>query len=132
MDSLINSRDVADDTPLSPELEAQIDGAYEAARSAPPAPAVYQVEYLAGVRLLLLHLKSGQRLVIPIEELEDLAGIPEEKLSHTELLASGTWIHFPEFDGNLDVPSLVAGTRGSKKWMEQLEAKRSAALKAAA
>ncbi len=112
--------------------DAEIDAAIEEARNAPAAPAARKVEFVPGVRLLLLELKSGQRLAIPVEDLEDLVNTTDEQLATIELLGPGTGIHFPEFDGNLYVPYLVEGSRGSKRWMEQLEAKRAAALMAAA
>ncbi len=112
--------------------DAEIDAAIEEARYAPTPPAATKVEFLRSVRLLLLELKSGQRLAIPVEDLEELANATDEQLATIELLGPGTGIHFPEFDGNLYVPYLVEGSRGSKRWMEQLEAKRAAALKAAA
>ena len=110
----------------------QIDAAIAETAHVPPPPAAAKAQYLAGVRLLLLNLKSGQRLAIPVEDLEELANATDEQLATIELLGPGTGIYFPAFDGNLYVPYLVEGSRGSKHWMEQLEAKRAAALQAAA
>ncbi len=112
--------------------DAEIDAAIEEAKSAPALPAATRVEFVPSLRLLLLQLKSGQRLAIPVEDLEELANATDEELAAVELLGPGTGVHFPAFDGNLYVPYLVEGNRGSKRWMEQLEAKRAAALKAAA
>ena len=119
------------EAPMSTELEAEIDAALEAARLAPPSPMVKSIEYLPSSRILLLRLKSGQRLPLPVEEVEELAGATDDQLTHYELLGSGTWVHFPDFDGNLDVPFLVAGGRGGPKWTQQLEEQRSTALLAA-
>jgi hypothetical protein len=112
--------------------DAEIDAAIEEARHAPVLPAAKRAEFLPGVRLLLIELKSGQRLALPVEDLEELAHATDEQLATMELLGPGTGIYFPAFDGNLYVPYLMEGSRGSKNWMEQLEAKRVAALKAAA
>lgn len=117
--------------PLDAELEAEIDAALEAARNSPPVPAARAVEYLPGVRLLVMHMKNGQRIPLPIEEIEELAGATDQQLSHFQVEGGGYLVHFPDFDGNLDVPFLAQGGRGGPKWMEQLESRRAAALKAA-
>ena len=112
--------------------DEEIDSFLEESRNAPPAPAVRSVDYLPGLRLLLLHLKSGQRLALPVEDIEELSNATDEQLSHFEIEGGGLLVHFPDFDGNLDVPFIAEGGRGGKRWTEQLEAKRSAALQAAA
>ncbi len=117
--------------PLDPELESQIDAALEAARHAPPAPSVRAIEYLPGIRILLMHMKNGQRIPLPVEDVEELAHATDEQLSHFVIEGGGLMVHFPDFDGNLDVPFLAEGGRGGQKWTEQLKAERSAALTAA-
>ena len=112
--------------------DEEIDNAIAEAKNTPGPPAAMKVEFLPEVHLLLLHLKNGQRLAIPVEDLEELAEATDEQLATIELLGPGTGIHFPAFDGNLYVPYLVEGSRGSKRWMEQLEAKRNAAVLQAA
>ena len=127
-ESMRSGTDVLDDEALSPELEAQIDAALEAARNAPPLTAAAKVEYLPGVRILIVHLKSGQRIPLPVEDLQELAHATDEQLSELELLGPGTGIHFPKFDGNLYVPYLVQGSRGSDRWNRELEEKWAAAM----
>ena len=131
MAQLSEMTDAEWEAPLDAELEAQIDAALEAARLTPPSPMVKSIEYLPSSRLLLLHLKSGQRLPLPVEEVEELAGATDDQLTHYELLGSGTWVRFPDFDGNLDVPFLAAGGRGGPTWTRRLEEQRSTALLAA-
>ncbi len=125
-------QNLIDDEALDPEVEAQIDAALEAARNAPPSHAATNVEYLVEVRILIVHLNNGQRLLLPVEDVQELADATDEQLSEIELLGPGTGIHFPRFDGNLYVPYLVEGSRGNDRWERELEEKRAAAMLSAA
>lgn len=116
---------------LSPELEAEIDAALEDARNSPPPPMASKAEFLPGARLLLVCLKSGQRMAFPVEDLEDIKGATDEQLSEIELLGPGIAIHFTKFGHGVYVPYLIEGAYGSDKWMQQLAAKRAASLQAA-
>ena len=119
------------DEPLNPELEAEIDAALEVARNSPPPPMARTAQFVPGVRLLLICLKSGQRLAFPVEDLEDIKDATDDDLSDIELLGPGTAIHFTRFGHGVYVPALVEGVYGSEMWMKQLVAKRNAALRAA-
>ena len=120
------------DQPLDDELEAQIDAALEAAKHAPPSPTANKVEYLPSVHALSLHINTGQRLLLPIEDMQHLSSASAEQLHSAEIIARGRGIDFPALDVQFSVEGLLAGRRGNRKWMEQLDARRAAALMAAA
>jgi hypothetical protein len=132
VETTIADRPVDYDKPLSPELEAQIDAAYEAAKHAEPGPAVVKVEYLPDVRAVSVHVNTGQRILIPVEDMQHVSSAAPEQLQATEIIGSGYGIGFPVLDVFFSLAGLMAGRYGNRKWMEQLEAKRAAALKAAA
>ncbi len=112
--------------------DEEIDEAIAAAEKEPDLQAARTAQYLRETRLLLICLKSGQRMAFPVEDLEDIKGATDEDLSEVELYGSGTAIHFTKFGHGVYIPALVEGVYGSKKWMEQLQAKRAANVKAAA
>ena len=112
--------------------DEQIDEAIAAALREPDLPAARTAQYLSEPRLLLICLKSGQRMAFPVEDLEDIKGATDEDLMEIELHGPGTAIHFTRFGHGVYVPALVEGIYGSQKWMEQLEAKRAATSRAAA
>ncbi len=106
--------------PLSAAIEAEIDAAVEYAKTHAAPPAVGAVEYLPGPRLLLLILKDGRRLPLPVEEVEEIAHATDAQLAHFNIEGDGFAVHFPDFDGNLDVPFLARGGRGGPKWTQML------------
>ena len=112
--------------------DEEIDEAIAAAEKEADLPAARTAQYLPETRLLLISLKSGQRLAFPVEDLEDIKGATNEDLSEIELHGPGTALHFTKFGHGVYVPALVEGVFGSEKWMKQLEARRAAALQAAA
>lgn len=117
---------------LSPEMEQSLSEVLADTRMQTPTVAAKKVEFLPEVRLLLFHLTDGSRLALPVEDIEDLVNATNDQLAHFDLEGGGRSIHFPDFDGNMYVPTLVEGARGSRKWMQELEDTRAAALQAAA
>ncbi len=111
--------------------DEEIDAAIEASRNAEPGPAVTNVEYVPEVRAISVHVNTGQRLLIPVEDMQYVSAAMPDQLRETEIVGQGDGIGFPAIDAQFSVEGLLAGRYGNKKWMEQLEAKRNAALKAA-
>ncbi len=118
--------------PLSPEIEASIDQALEDAKYVKPGPAVIQVNYLPGINAVAVHINTGQRLLIPAEDLQYVSSANPMQLEETEIVGRGEGIGFPELDAHFSLKGLLEGGYGNKKWMEKLEAKRAASLTAAA
>ena len=88
------------DEPLSDELEAQIDAAIEAAKYAEPSPVVTKVEYLPEVRAISVHVNTGQRLLIPVEDMQYVSTATPEQLQETEIVGLGDGIGFPAIDAH--------------------------------
>ena len=121
-----------EDRPLSPDLEAEIDRALAEAKDAEVMPAVTQVQYLSRIHVVSLRINNGQRLLIPAEDMQFVSAAEPEQLREAEIIGYGTGIGFPAIDAHFSTEGLLAGRYGNKKWMEQLEARRAAALEAAA
>lgn len=111
--------------------DEEIDAAIAAATHEEPLSMAASVRYLRDARLLLICLKSGQRLALPVEDLEDIQGATDDDLLDPELLGPGTAIYFPRLNGSVYVPYLAEGHYGSDKWMEQLGRRRAEQQKAA-
>lgn len=117
--------------PLCPELEEQITQALEDAKYAEPTPAVVHANYLHGLNAIAVHINTGQRLLIPVEDLQDVSSATPEQIQDIEIVGRGNGIGFPAVDAHFSVEGLLAGRYGNRKWMEQLGSRRATALKAA-
>ncbi len=100
--------------------DAEIDAALNAAQLEESLPTASNVRFLRDTRLLLLSLNSGQRIAIPVEDLEDIQGATDDHLSEPQILGPGTAIYFPQSGHSVYVPYLAAGQYGSERWMQQL------------
>lgn len=100
--------------------EEELGVAMAEACDPPPAFVAKKVEHDAALNVMVFTLGNGGRLVIPVEDLQELAGGSHEQLSHAEILGPGTGIHWPDLDADLYVEYLVKGARGNAQWMRQL------------
>jgi hypothetical protein len=100
--------------------DAQIQAALEGAKRHDNIPVAQAVEHIPDLNLLLVKLSNGRRLVLPIEDLQDLDRATHQQIKNYELLGRGTGIHFPELDVDLYVPALIEGVYGNRRWMAQL------------
>ena len=100
--------------------DAEIDAALKAAKQREVGPLAKSVEHIPTLRLLIVELTNGRRLVLPIEEIQDLGAATHRQLQNYELLGSGTGISFPDLDVDLYVPALIEGVYGNRRWMAQL------------
>src|ERR1035438_9019992 len=116
--------------------DADIEAALERAKLHDSGPRALAVEHIPGLRLLIVSLSNGRRLVLPLEDLQGLGNATHKQIQNYELLGHGTGISFPELDVDLYVPALIEGVYGNRRWMAQLgrkggsartEAKRKAA-----
>jgi hypothetical protein len=78
------------------------------------------VEHIQSLKLLIVGLSNGRRLVLPIEDLQGLGGATHKQIQNYELLGHGTGISFPEIDVDLYVPALIEGVYGNRRWMAEL------------
>jgi len=83
-------------------------------------PLAQSVEYIQDLRLLIVGLSNGRRLVLPVEDLQGLTDATQEQMQQCELLGGGTGISFPELDVDLYVPALIEGVYGNRRWMAEL------------
>jgi hypothetical protein len=116
--------------------DAEIEAALERAKFHDSDPRACAVEHIPALKLLIVGLSNGRRLVLPIEDLQGLGNATHKQIQNYELLGHGTGISFPELDVDLYVPALIEGVYGNRRWMAQLgrkggssktEAKRKAA-----
>jgi hypothetical protein len=116
--------------------DAEIEAALQRAKMLDHEPCAESVEYVPAFNLLIVGLSNQRRLVLPMEDVQGLAGATPEQLRNYELLGEGTGISFPDLDVDLYVPALIDGVYGNRQWMAQLgkvggkartEAKRQAA-----
>jgi hypothetical protein len=94
----------------------EIDAAWWRAKLRRDELLAQTVEHIPGLNLLIVGLSNHRRLVLPIEDLQDLGDATHEQLQN--------------------VPALIEGVYGNRRWMAQLgsrggkartEAKRKAA-----
>lgn len=56
--------------------------------------------------------------MVPAGLLEGLADAPPEALAEVEIVPGGEGLRFPALDADFSVPGLLAGTFGSRPWMQ--------------
>lgn len=85
-----------------------------------PARRVVQATYDERADEVALRFESGTRLEIPRHLLEGLTDATPAQLRKIEILGPGTGIAWPELDVAHDVPGLLDGVFGTRKWMAEL------------
>jgi hypothetical protein len=111
--------------------DVEIDAALERAKARDGEPLAQRVEHIPALNLLIVALSNRRRLVLPIEDLQELEKATHEQIQNYELLGHGTGISFPELDVDLYVPALIEGIYGNRRWMAQLGKKGGSAKTAA-
>ncbi|WP_263376906.1 DUF2442 domain-containing protein [Granulicella aggregans] len=104
--------------------DAEIAAALERAANEPDAPTAVEVRYLPSPDLLLMVMKSGQRVAIPREEIQVLASAPRKQVAEVEIENFGTALHWPQLDLDLSVEGLLKGVTGNRRWMQELKLQR--------
>ena len=100
--------------------DAEIEAALERAKLHDSEPLAQTVEHVPDLKLLIVGLSNGRRLVLPIEDLQGLGKATHQQIQNYELLGRGTGISFPDLDVDLYVPALIEGVYGNRRWMAQL------------
>lgn len=70
---------------------------------------------------LILGLRGGLTLLIPVHLLQGVAGRAPELIEQVELIGRGSALHWEALDADFAIQSLAAGSFGSAKWMQSLE-----------
>ena len=78
------------------------------------------VSFDARTRRLRVELKSGLGLLVPVDRVEGLAGLPASAIRAVRIVGQGYAMHWPALDLDVSVPALVAGCFGSRAWMAAL------------
>ncbi len=109
---------------LSPEDWADIDWAIANARYPEDEEIAVAASFDVVNRILLIELKTGQRLAIPQEDLQDIYRAKPEDLADVEILTPGTALHFEKAMEGILVDAARRGIYGSEKWMAGLAERR--------
>ena len=100
--------------------DAEIEAALSSAKLRSSEPRAQSVVHVPDLKLLIVGLSNGRRLVLPIEDIQGLDGATLSQIQNYELLGNGTGISFPDLDVDLYVPALIEGVYGNRRWMAQL------------
>jgi hypothetical protein len=100
--------------------DAEIEAALSRAKLRGGEPRAQSVMHVPDLKLLIVGLSNGRRLVLPIEDIQGLDGATLSQIQNYELLGNGTGISFPDLDVDLYVPALIEGVYGNRRWMAQL------------
>jgi len=109
---------------LSDEDEADIDYALAHARDPEDEEVAVAASFDVHNRLLLVELKTGQRLAFPQEDLQDIADASPSDLVEVEILGPGMALHFEKVMQGVEVDALRRGIYGSERWMDGLAQRR--------
>lgn len=69
---------------------------------------------------VVIELTNGCAFAFPAVLGQGLAGATAEQLAAVEVMPGGFGLRWEALDADLDVPSLVAGIFGSRRWMAEL------------
>jgi len=72
----------------------------------------------------LIELKTGQRLAVPQEDLQDLYKYDPRDLTEVEILGPGTALHFEKVMDGVEVDAMRRGVYGNERWMDGLAQRR--------
>lgn len=66
---------------------------------------------------VLIYLSNGGEFRFPARKVQGLQNARTRELEEIEISPSGLGIYFPRLDVDLDLPELMLGHFGSRKWM---------------
>jgi len=102
---------------LADDIDEQIDRALAEARDPLPDEVASSVRYVPAEDLFILVLGSGRRVVLPREELQDVASATPEEAADVvlDMLDSAVW--WRTLDVAFSVKGLADGLRGNERWI---------------
>jgi hypothetical protein len=106
-------------------VKREVRGHYaEAARAGRRAdlrePRAAKVAYLPRSAALLIELKTGVCLSIPVKLIPYLNGVASRDLARVEIQGRGSALHWERIDQDLGVPQLIASVLNSPAWMSEM------------
>jgi hypothetical protein len=66
---------------------------------------------------VLIYLSNGGEFRFPAHNVQGLENAKTKELREIEISPSGFGLYFPKLDVDLDIPELMLGHFGSRKWM---------------
>jgi hypothetical protein len=99
---------------MADEFEATGRRARRQLRRTPPAIAA---RYNRALGRIIIELGAGIDLMLDPRKAEGLELPTPADLARIEITPSGLGLHFPKLDADLNLPALLEGVLGSKKWM---------------
>jgi len=109
---------------LARDIEEMLDEAMATGRDFYDDEVATSVHYVASDDLFVLVLKSGRRVVIPREELQDVAKLTAEDAADVSLVEWSSVVEWEKSDIGFGVKGLADGLYGNERWMKQLEERR--------
>jgi hypothetical protein len=76
--------------------------------------------YLANNRRVRVDLSNGTTFIFPVDEVQGLRDVPDDKLAQIEVWSADT-LAWPALDTHVPVLSLMSGVFGSKGWLAELQ-----------
>ncbi len=80
-------------------------------------PRASSARYDGRRRRVVVQLDSGVELAFSPNGVQGVDGASGDALSSIEVSPSGLGLHFPMLDADVYLPTLIAGVRGSARWM---------------
>lgn len=68
-------------------------------------------------RWIVITFNTGAAVTVPTDLIEGLTNADAAALANIQITPSGLGLHWPDLDVDIDLPALMAGVFGSRKWM---------------
>jgi len=88
-----------------------------ARRKQATTPMAIAVRYNKKANRVIISLSTKVEVMFNPSDVQGLEDATPEQLSEIEISPSGFGLYFPQVDADIDVPNLLEGTMGSRKWM---------------
>lgn len=106
----------------SPEFERQyIESLARGKEEMKRLPKALSARYDARSRRIVLEMRNGVTLMVPVELVQGLQASSHKDLSDFELVSQGTQIHWDALDVQFYVEDFLRGVFGTPKWMAGLK-----------
>ena len=104
------------------ELERQhIEAVKRGEETMARLPKASSAKYDKKSRRLILEMRNGSTLLVPVNLIQGLQTDDDKALSDFELVMQGTQIHWETLDVQFYIESLLKGVFGTPKWMSNLQ-----------
>ena len=102
--------------------DAEIDAALLRGKEvAEKEPRGASVRFVRDERKIVVILRNGEELSVPVWGIQGLSGATDEQISDVELVGDGYGLRWDALDVDMSVPGLAAGRLGTREWMAKIE-----------